>query len=274
MTTPEKKYTNPLTDIDKVIKGFKNPKIIEKYPNIHNLELLKDQILWVLWVIEEKFSTVGYVPPEWISEILIEGLKISAPPDKVKKALATVKGLAHPRKIQGQLFYKIMQKGITRVEVTSGKDQTPVYRIGGTTPRKDKQYLIDIIKTSKGEIKIVDPFYGINSLTMLESLDFGKPIKLLTAKFGDGKKEVKFSHELKDFKKEHKKIEIRVYQNPSELHDRYIITKKSVIFLGHGIKDIGGKESFILVFEGKSGKTIISDLEKNFDDRWNNSTSI
>lgn len=272
MTSSFTTFTNPVTGLEKVIEGFKNPKLTKSFSNVHELGK-QDQILWVLWVIDVKFPTVDFVPPEWISEILL-ALKISSTPNKVKKALATAKGKSHSKKIEGQIFYKIMQKGITHLQDIEGKDQTPIYRIGGSTPRRDKQFLADIIKSSKGVIKIVDPYYGVNSLLMLEKFDFGKSIQLLTGKLGYGEKQTTFSNELRDFKKEHKKIELAVFPHPQEFHDRYILTKHSVIFLGHGIKDIGGKESFILIFEGNAGKSIISDLEKNFDDRWKNSTIL
>lgn len=269
------KFVIPSTGIETVIAGFKNKKLIKSYPNVHEYTKLRDQILWVLWIIEEKFSAVGYVPPEWISEILVESLRIDSNPNTVKKALATIKKKAHPKKIEEQTFYRIMEKGIQHLKDISDDDKTIVYRIGGSTPRRDKQFLADVMKNTSGEIKIIDPYYGSKSLNNLEKFASNKSIKLLSVDLDRNEKPHVFASDLRDFKKDYKKFELRLFpNNPKELHDRYILTKDSVIFVGHGIKDLGGKESFILVFQGNTGKNILNDLDKKFVERWNNSIPI
>ncbi|WP_205097854.1 hypothetical protein [Candidatus Nitrosotenuis uzonensis] len=202
-------------------------------------------------------------------------MKIGAQPEKVKKALATISDKAYPKKIEGQTFYKIMEKGIQHLKDISGEGKTLVYRIGGLTPRNDKQFLADVLNSAKGEIKIVDPYYGSKSLANLDKIVNNKSIKLLSVQLDRSENPRTFQTDLSDFKKQHKKFELRVFpNNPKELHDRYILTKDSVIFVGHGVKDLGGKESFILVFQGDTGKGILKDLEKTFEDRWNRSTPI
>lgn len=91
---------------------------------------------------------------------------------------------------------------------------------------------------------------------------------------GRGEKSSAFSADWRYFKMQFNHIDINLYNTPGDLHDRYIITNNSVIFLGHGIKDFGARESFIIIFEKGAGKNILADLNKQFDDRWRNSTPV
>jgi hypothetical protein len=79
---------------------------------------------------------------------------------------------------------------------------------------------------------------------------------------------------LQDFKKEHPHTEFRVAANPRNLHDRYVVTQGQLLIIGHGLKDIGGKESFMI----RIGEEIASDLIKEtiniFDSHWSFATLI
>lgn len=251
---------------------------LSAYPNIHELKCPLDQVLLALWIIDEKFPSLKYFPADAIPEILADVFRVSMSVAVVKKALAQSNGKAHPKQSGGETLYRIMEKGIAHLKNISGEGKLQVYRIDGKTPRQDKQFLADVLKSSKSEIKIIDPYFGSRTLDNLEKLDFGKPIKLLTEKIQLERNQSSsaFNTDLSDFKTNHNKFEVRKFpNNPKELHDRYILTKNSLIIVGHGIKDIGGKESFILTFEGKNVDTdILTDLHRKFDERWNNSTPL
>lgn len=78
-----------------------------------------------------------------------------------------------------------------------------------------------------------------------------------------------FQRIFKDFKKEKPNAEIRIYNN-SELHDRYIIAKGEMWLIGHGLKDLGTKESFII----RMGKDIKDSMETIFNRRWKIAASL
>ena len=71
--------------------------------------------------------------------------------------------------------------------------------------------------------------------------------------------------------KEFPDSEFKAYPSPHELHDRYLLFDKEVWFVGHGIKDIGAKESFVVILQDPFGKEIRSTLRDSFDERWSNS---
>lgn len=262
-----------LTRFEQLTAEFKKSKF--NYPDIHDVDNPSYQILWVLRALKEQFNV------EWssaydLADILL-ALNISATEKSVRNALAPLKGKKIHRK-ESELsvnVYGIMDKGLKHLEELEG--QSIVYVIGGKNPRKDKMFLADAIKSSKSKIKIIDPFFGSKSLIILEKIYSGKSIQLLTTKIQLERNQSMraFKAELSDFKKYHKNFKSRLFPNqPKELHDRYILTKNSLILVGHGIKDLGDKESFILTFDKNMAGNIINDLDSKFDQRWKLSTPI
>ncbi len=267
-------YASPtLTRFEQLINKFKKSKF--DYPDIHDIDNPSYQVLWVLRALKQDFN-VEWTTALDLADILL-ALNISADEESVRNALAPLKGKKYHRKPSelGVALYGIMDKGLKHLDELEGK--SIVYVIGGKNPRKDKMFLAEIIKSSKSGIKIIDPFFGSKTLINLEKFDSGKSIKLLTARISLEKKQTRkgFLNDLSDFKKYHKNFKCRIVPNqPSELHDRYILTKKSIILVGHGIKDLGDKESFILTFEKKMAVDIIIDLDNKFEQRWKNSKPI
>jgi len=73
---------------------------------------------------------------------------------------------------------------------------------------------------------------------------------------------------LQDFCVEHPHTEIRVFPDPQTLHDRYILTKRDLYLLGQGIKDIGGRESFIIMLPEEIARETMQTVHAQFLDRW------
>jgi hypothetical protein len=99
-------------------------------------------------------------------------------------------------------------------------------------------------------------------------------IKFLTRQVGSGEKQATLTRAISDFKKEYgKDIELRITTS-KELHDRYILSKTSFLIVGHGIKDLGSKESIIVFIEDRYGKEIRKTIMANFNVRWNAATLL
>jgi pyruvate/2-oxoglutarate dehydrogenase complex dihydrolipoamide acyltransferase (E2) component len=97
-------------------------------------------------------------------------------------------------------------------------------------------------------------------------------VQFLTARTSEGVR--RLQRAISDFKKEHPNGEFRVYPKPEELHDRYIIGEDYVLILGHGIKDIGSKESFIIRLDSQIAADLVVTLTSSFDHRWSEGKSI
>ena len=76
------------------------------------------------------------------------------------------------------------------------------------------------------------------------------------------------------FKKEFLNSEFKAYPSPHELHDRYLLFDKEVWFVGHGIKNLGEKESFVVILQEPFGKDIRNTLVESFEARWVNSPDL
>ena len=83
----------------------------------------------------------------------------------------------------------------------------------------------------------------------------------------------KVSRSIKDFLKQSSSVEFRDYKN-KDIHDRYIISESELVLLGHGIKDLGSKESFAIIFSRKSATNVYESLVEAFNRRWKLATTI
>ncbi|MFH1056111.1 MAG: hypothetical protein V1744_08470, partial [Candidatus Altiarchaeota archaeon] len=108
----------------------------------------------------------------------------------------------------------------------------------------------------------------VKSLDALERFNKKAKIKFLTSRSSE---DTKFQRAYVDFKKEYNHVETRKYPNPDHLHDRYIITKDGLYLIGHGIKDIGDKETFIIFLQKSEFHDIYMSMTEIFNRRWKTS---
>jgi hypothetical protein len=262
-----------LSNTQQLIDKFRQADVIT-YPDIAKLDYALDAGLWLLWVYSETIDKDRYLNTEQISEILASVYGISFDEREITNAFNRADKKIHRKEIDEKMSFKIMTKGIEHLHKKMGVTDVEVYYIEGEKPRKSHAMLKDVISKTKGITKILDPYYGVRTLDMLEKLDHGVEIRFLTSKIGQNESTQKFARELEQFKREHQNITLNRYSKVNELHDRYIITEDTLIILGNGIKDLGGKESFVLVFKDDKGKDIRSALNQKFNDRWSDSSPL
>ncbi len=133
-----------------------------------------------------------------------------------------------------------------------------------------------IIKILDGNLCIVDSFYGNGTFYTLEKFGKERKIRFLSGQLGhkEQKNINNFKINLKKFKKEFENIKMKRYDKFYELHDRYIIAKNTLVVIGHGIKDFGNKESFIIFLPKRLVSNFLPTLKKIFDERWKKSKDI
>jgi hypothetical protein len=142
-----------------------------------------------------------------------------------------------------------------------------------TDPNKNFPKIINLLK---GDLCIVDPFYGNGTFYVLEKFGKSRKIRFLSCKLGDEeqKNTTNFDINLKRFRKEFKNIEMRRYYKYYELHDRYILADNGLVIVGHGIKDLANKESFVAFLPKSLVAKFLPVLKKSFDDRWKKSSNL
>lgn len=212
-------------------------------------------------------------------------------PNDIKRILDMV-SLPPPQNIQ-DLFNKLYSKGtfvknkafsINRkafkelekefFQRTKEKD-VEIFYISGNSPWTDRnERLSEFLKKLNGEIIIVEAHYGLGTFHVLENFQKGQKVKFLTAQLGANENEDKVEKELKRFKREFPDIELKRYPKFYEFHDRYILSSNMLVWVGHGIKDFGDKECFLIGISREKISEISQILEERFKERWGKSDNL
>ena len=203
----------------------------------------------------------------------LEAAGVAVKKKSVSRALASAKDrVSRTQGIDGDTLYRLMIKGERHIAPYLGGGELSVIRTDGTKPRTARLRLGEILAELKGLVRICDPYYGVRTFDSLDHIPTARTVRFLTAKTSETGR--KLHGAIRDFKKERPKTSFRRDAVPSSLHDRYIVTKDQLLILGHGLKDIGGKESFII----RLGADLVPDLVKesiaSFDARWNKATPL
>lgn len=176
------------------------------------------------------------------------------------------------RKIDGKMRYRLAVKGRAEAESVLGAGDIDVIYIQGTKPRTDRRELGAVLSGLKGTVRVCDPYYGVRSLDSLELIPSKVKVRFLTARTNESA--TKWAGALKDFKKERPNVEIRLAARPQDLHDRYVLSDDKILIIGHGLKDIGGKESFVIILHRTLASDLLSDIRRSFDRKWTKATPL
>ena len=134
------------------------------------------------------------------------------------------------------------------------------------TPRTAHLRLEEIFRKLSGEVLVCDPYYGRGSLYRLDLLDHCSPIRFLTQK-PDQNETQTLPTALSEWKRQHGNVEFRRHTG-RDLHDRFVLTDDELIMLGHGLKDIGGKDSFIIRIGRDVAGDTIDTVRNSFESKW------
>ena len=245
-------------------------KNIKEIPPIFNFaeEPLKAG-LWCLYVSKNKFNK-NFLNPREIENILQNYLGIPITRIQIIKAFAR----AGKKIISERKNYQISYLGEEYLKSLKVKRLIKIIYLAPQKPITAENSLNEVIESiKKGTLFITDPYYGLKTLKILcKFAEHHKAVYFLTAQLGGGEKVAIVNSFLKDMNKEYKnRIKIRIYPIKNELHDRYIISEDAFFIIGQGLKDLGNKESFIVVIKDRWGKDIRRILKKVFLERWNRS---
>lgn len=259
-----------MVDDEKIVKILKSKKIkIPEFEDKKSNILLKS--LWILNICKENTPAVA-LSPEGISYMAYKILEEDLDRNSISKALSRA---GKKIKRHGEGFVEILGPGKKDLERLESADKKRIRLITGEKPWTDKnKEFMELISNLKREIFILDPYYGLETLHVLSSFGYTKRVYFLTSKMGGGENAALVNKEIARFKKEFKNIEMRAYPKFDELHDRYIISDNFFVIVGHGLKDFGNKECFLIAIPDEDVKGLITTLKTNFKKRWKNSTIL
>ena len=158
------------------------------------------------------------------------------------------------------------------IATLSPNDAPLVMFVEAGKPRTAHLYLEKIFEALSGEIRICDPYYGRKSLYPLDSLMHCKPIKFLTRN-PEASESQTLPTALQTWKQQHGDIEFRRHTG-RDLHDRFVLSDDELILLGHGLKDVGTKDSFIIRVGRDLAGDLIDTVHDSFDAKWQPATLI
>jgi len=141
-----------------------------------------------------------------------------------------------------------------------------VFVVEAGKPRTAHLDLSAFLAKISGHVRICDPYYGTGSLLRLDGLRNCRPVQFLTHT-ADGKERSYLPKALTDFIRERPEFEFRRHR-ARDLHDRFVLTDDELILLGHGLKDIGNKESFVIRLDRNIAGDMMETVRSSFDHKW------
>ena len=226
--------------------------------------------LIILAIVENKFEG-QYSSAEEIS-CYLEQIGIALEPLSITRSFSRAGKKISRNKIEGIQKYRIMLSGIEEVNQIISLEGQEIIHLEEGKSFSNRVQINSILSRLQGDILILDTYFGSRTFSLVSQMTQATSIRLLTARYNENKNNLISLY--KDYQKEISNLEIRIYPKPTELHDRYLISKDELIILGHGLKDIGSKESFLVVFDKSGYPDLYISLMDSFNLRWKNSPAF
>lgn len=151
-------------------------------------------------------------------------------------------------------------------------DGPEIWHVEPTGLFKLHQNLSELFSSLTGEVCVCDKYYGTRSLARIREFQACSTLRLLT-QIPDTQERAFLPTSLQDFLREQDFVQIHKYTG-LDLHDRYIFTDERLIILGHGLKDIGKKESFVIILSAEMASDMIKALKVSFEEKWKRSEPL
>jgi hypothetical protein len=240
------------------------------YPDVHTYTGCLDRALWVLLVAKEKLRTPRLSAQE-IVDILVQYAEISSSANAVIMALNRAGNKVHVyRRSTGNNFttYEVMDVGRKHLLGLNAAGVDVLHFVAGKKYTSKRLLAERVLAGLKGVLRIVDTYCGQRTLDLLKEVQ-NPHLKLITrlANISKTADRTALRGDIRDFKAEFTHAEFRDLAN-AEIHDRYILSNDSIILLGHGLKDLGNKESFVIVLPKSTFPDLHRALVTSFEQRW------
>ncbi len=229
-----------------------------------------DLALATLLVAKDRCGTETMTAEHMVAALEAAGVAVKR--SALVKALARAGNRVSRKEGDEGTIYRLMLAGQRQAQPLLSGGNLQVLRFDGTAPRSARQRITELLGALSGTVRICDPYYGLRTLDVLEALTPSSSVRFLTARTSEAG--AKLSHALKDFKKERPRVEFRLSVAAHDLHDRYVVTADSLLLVGHGLKDVGSKESFVVALNAALAGDLIRMVKASFDTRWTAATPL
>ncbi len=245
-----------------------------KKNNLTDLHSLGKPLYKGLWVLAEALD-VGTSDLLTCNEIksLLEELGVASSVYSLSSALGKAGDKVIRRPTPDGKGYKIAQPGRDSLRDVIGPGGIEVWYAEQGRPWTAKKKLADVAQSVRGDLLITDPYYGERTLPSLyEFADRPGKVRFITCETNENT--AKLAASFHDLMKEKANIEVRIFPNKGDIHDRYVLGDDALVLVGHGFKDLGGKESFVVRLSDAIAKDIMDTVRAVFEDRWAKSAKV
>jgi hypothetical protein len=202
-------------------------------------------------------------------EALLIELGVSPKSNSLGRALARA-GTRIARDVKnGVPVFRLMQSGRDELASANSQGALHVLHFKGDLPFTDRISIKEFLGNISGIVRVCDSWYGAKSLETLAYFPEVANVRFLTGQCGNKEDKRVLAGEIRSFKKERPNTQLKLHPNPSLMHDRYIMSRDTFTIVGHGLKDIGQKESFVVPIPRRLMTDLAVEIERRFDDSWN-----
>ncbi len=240
-------------------------------PDLYVLDKPLHKVLWVLAAVDG----IGWRYPMFNEEIrlVLEEFKVALTPRQPTNALSRAGDKVIRKDLDGQTAYRIAQPGLAEVQKLFPREGIEVIYAEPGKKWTARKKLNELAMTVDGDLLIADRYYGERSLYVLEELAERKgEVRFLTCETRESVGKLRTSFH--DLMKEKQNLEVRIYPHKYDLHDRFILGDNALIIVGHGIKDLGGSESFVIRISDSTAKDLMALVRSNFESRWQRAAGV
>lgn len=244
-----------------------------EFPHFYDFDKPLEKSLWVLWVAKEKLNNHKLTAKE-IATIIRDVMEISINARTVTNSLNRAGEKIHPYPEGEEVLYEIMKPGKEHLLSQEEVGAINLYYFEPGAHFTSKRLLSkNILNDLQGELRIVDQYCNVRTLDILCNIENQKVKFITRTQHMNRKARKKFFRALSDFNAEYSNIIFKEYPK-SQLHDRYILSNRKLILLGHSMKDLGSKESFAVTLTKEKNRNIYEAILENFKEKWRQSRTL
>ncbi len=251
--------------------AMKIRNVKSELPDIHSLQSPLHKSLWALAAAKEAGEDRPLTSQRM--RILLEVFDVAITDSQITNALSRSGDKIIRKNRDGVRGYKIAFTGKTALMNTAGGEGIEVIYAEPGNRWKARRQLSELAGSLKGDLLAVDKYYGERTLYTLETLANRKEnVRFITSHTRENAQ--KLSALFGDLMNAKPNLEVRLYSGKHDLHDRYILSDDALVLVGHGLKDLGASESFVVRLDTRVVGELMSLVRCSFEDRWSKSTPI
>jgi hypothetical protein len=199
-------------------------------------------------------------------EACLEMAGVDVTRQSLRNSLSRATGIVKSWRVGPDTFYRIMTKGELIAERVLANGNLQVVQVKASTPRTSRKYLDNILSDLRGTVRICDPYYGHKTFDSLDKIPKSTKVRFLTSRTSESG--AKLRRTIASFRKEFALTQLMEANASAKIHDRYITDGKQLMLVGHGLKDIGNGDSFIIIIGSHESRDLIRQVIKTFDEHW------